>query len=164
MTTAERFWSHVEKTPSCWIWTGAKRNKGYGAFVWSEKGLVVQGRAHRFSYQIHYGKIKHGLCVLHTCDVPACVNPSHLWTGTKADNNRDMVTKGRHVPGGTYCGEGRYKRGENHHGAKMTPELVRSLRKDRQGGMSFAKLGNKYGINQSSAFKIATGEHWHHVI
>jgi hypothetical protein len=94
--TIRRFWSKVNKSGGCWLWKASKRNKGYGAFVWAdEKGDIIQGRAHRFSYELHCGKIPNGLCVLHKCDNPACVRPSHLFLGSKAENNEDMFLKKR---------------------------------------------------------------------
>ena len=76
IVTVKRFWAKVDKSGECWLWTGSKRNKGYGAFVWSDDdGLVVQGRAHRFSFEIHIGPIPTGMCVLHSCDNPPCVRP-----------------------------------------------------------------------------------------
>lgn len=172
-TTMERFWDKVNKNgPSlagnpelgqCWLWLGSSRHKGYGAFVYSLDGEVVQGRAHRYSYQIHCGRIPPGLCVLHKCDNPPCVNPSHLFPGTKSDNNRDKVNKGRHVPGGTYT-TGQYKRGINHHAAKLTPELVRHMRVDyASGGMSYSKLAKKYGMSIGSTWRIVNRRAWKHV-
>src|SRR3990172_4237019 len=96
------FWAKVNKSDGCWTWTASKRKFGYGAFVWADsEGRIIQGRAHRFSYELHHGPIPLGICVLHKCDNPACVRPSHLFLGTRADNNFDMLSKGRHVCGGT---------------------------------------------------------------
>lgn len=92
MNPLDRFWAQVQKSNECWLWTGAKQTTGgYGIMHVSN----IRHRAHRFSYELHNGPIPPGLCVLHRCDVPACVNPDHLWTGTRADNTKDMIKKGR---------------------------------------------------------------------
>lgn len=155
--TKERFWSKVNKTSGCWIWTASKRNKGYGAFGWTTPdGQTIQERAHRVSWMWTHGEIPNGLCVLHRCDVPACVNPDHLFLGTKAENNDDMRRKGRSVPGGTY-GAGRYKR-------KLTPKEVMGIRISRtEHGFSYAALSRVYGISISHAHRIVNGGSWKHL-
>lgn len=163
-TTEQRFWSHVNKTDTCWLWTGSKRHKGYGAFVWAENGLVVQGRAHRYSWELVNGRIPEGLCCLHKCDTPACVRPDHLWIGTKADNNCDMVSKGRHVPGGTHCGgSGKWERGASHHNARLTQDIVSAIRSDHAEGMGYIRLGRKYGISMTCARKVVKKITWNSV-
>ena len=158
-TTVDRFWDKVHKSADCWLWTGSKRHKGYGAFVWSENGEVVQGRAHRYSWIIHQGKIPEGICVLHKCDTPPCVNPDHLFLGTKADNNRDMRLKGRKVSGGTY-GPGKYPKGEQHHAAKLTEKIVVEIRRKRAEGLSYSALARAFKISLSNAYRVATGLYW----
>ena len=158
--TLKRFWSKVHKTNNCWIWTGSKRNKGYGAFMWTgEDGEIIQGRAHRFSYEIMFGKIPKGLCVLHKCDNPACVNPNHLFLGTKADNNNDMRIKGRAVSGShkTPVDLCHYKKGKDHHAYKYPDELITNIRRCRISGESFGSLSRRLGISISYIFRICNG-------
>lgn len=88
----ERFWSKVFKSPSCWEWIAAKNEKGYGLFYTPE---LQNKKAHRESFEMHFGKIPSGKCVLHKCDNPACIRPNHLFIGTQADNMRDRFKKGR---------------------------------------------------------------------
>jgi hypothetical protein len=162
MTTEERFWAKVDKRGDCWLWTGARRNGGYGAFVYSRDGEVVQGRAHRFSYELHVGPIPAGMFVMHKCDVPRCVRPDHLTVGTCKDNVHDMIQKGRRVPGGTYSRSG-YQRGGLHHGAKLSERTVRAIRSDRDSGLSFSAIAAKYGVAISTAWRIVARKAWSHV-
>jgi len=164
-TVEQRFWAKVKKTNSCWLWTGAKRNKGYGAFSYTENGKLVQDRAHRYSYRLHKGDIPPGMFVLHKCDTPACVNPDHLFLGTNNDNIKDMLRKGRHISGGTHCGEaGDWRRGTEHHAAKLTPDDVREMRRlYAEGGWSYSQLGKRFGVNTSAAYKIVKRLLWKHL-
>lgn len=96
MKLKDRFLSKVRKTKGCWFWLGSTRNKkgGYGC-------LKINGKvfdAHRIAYSIFIGSIPKEKCVCHSCDNRKCVNPEHLWIGTKNDNNQDMISKGRYVP------------------------------------------------------------------
>lgn len=163
-TTIDRFWSKVTQTKSCWLWQASKRAKGYGAFVWAdETGQIIQGRAHRFSWILRYGPIPSGLCVLHKCDVPACVNPDHLFLGSRATNNLDMCAKGRHVRGGTYH-EGKYARGSSHPASKLSDETVRKMRAIYAlSKPSFSNLAAQFGVTTTCAWKIIRRIHWSHL-
>jgi len=90
-TALDRFNDKVNKTDTCWLWKASK-NKRYGNFSFNGKQIG----AHRFSYQHFNGELIKGLVVMHTCDNPSCVNPSHLVQGTYKQNVMDMVIKGRH--------------------------------------------------------------------
>jgi HNH endonuclease len=92
----ERFWTKVIKSENCWEWQGVKNGDGYGQF--KRDGQMVP--AHRIAFELIHGEIPNGLYVLHQCDNPPCVKPSHLYLGTQFDNMRDMFQKGRDNPGG----------------------------------------------------------------
>src|SRR3990167_544842 len=87
----ELFWSKVDKHApnNCWVWMGFKKPTGYGLFG------VGWKRTHRLAWEFTNGKIPAGIHVLHKCDNPSCVNPSHLYLGTHQDNMRDRNKKGR---------------------------------------------------------------------
>ena len=88
--------NHFWQGTACWEWTGSRFASGYGQLpAQRDTGSL----AHRASWRIHYGLIPHGMCVLHHCDNPPCINPSHLFVGTNKDNSKDMVAKGRSANG-----------------------------------------------------------------
>ena len=98
-----RFWNYVTKADGCWLWTGARNEHGYGVL---HVRSVQTGNllAHRVSWEIHYQEVPAGTYVLHHCDNPPCVRPDHLFLGTKAENTRDMMRKGRAHFGGRAIG------------------------------------------------------------
>lgn len=83
-----RFWKYVQKTDGCWLWNGGLA-RGYGMV--KDGGRRLQ--AHRIAFLLTHGYAPAN--VLHKCDVPACVNPDHLFGGSIADNVADMIAKGR---------------------------------------------------------------------
>ena len=109
----DRFNAKVNKTDTCWLWTGSTRGAThYGWFKVNGKRKA----SHRFAYETFNGPIAEGKIIMHTCDVPRCVNPSHLIQGTYKDNMQDCISKGRFNPGGgikTYCKQGHPLQGNN---------------------------------------------------
>ena len=141
LTEVERFWSKVQKTRDCWIWTAGKAKDNYGVF-WS-KGRQVS--AHRYSYELAGAPIPEGLSVCHTCDNPACVNPAHLFVGTVLDNALDRNAKNRQA------------RHEKQGLAKLTEELVSQIRADTG---TYKKLAEKYGVGKTAIFRIRHNLTW----
>jgi hypothetical protein len=78
------FWQHVQKTNTCWLWTGAK-SRGYGTVRRGDKML----KAHRVALELSGRSIPSGHVVRHICRTPLCVRPEHLETGTVSENNTD---------------------------------------------------------------------------
>ena len=91
-----RIWTKIKKSKKCWVWIGAKNEHGYGQVKLDGK---MRG-AHRVMFSLWNGEIPLGKNVLHRCDNPPCVKPSHLFIGTHTDNMRDMFAKGRGNPRG----------------------------------------------------------------
>ena len=81
----------VDSETGCWEWQRVKNSMGYGQMT-VDKRMVY---AHRVYWSRVNGPIPEGMCILHRCDNPGCVNPEHLWVGTQKDNQQDMVRKGR---------------------------------------------------------------------
>ena len=86
-----RFWRMIKRVGDCWEWQGSRDDKGYGT-MWN--GFAYD-RVHRFAWYLKFGIIPRGLFVLHRCDNPPCIRPSHLFLGEHQDNMNDMVQKGR---------------------------------------------------------------------
>lgn len=95
-TTEERFWCKVNKTKKCWDWIASMNPKGYGYFGDPQRRRVML--AHRYSWELHNGAIPEGAHVLHRCDNPACIRPSHLFLGSELDNHNDAIAKERKSP------------------------------------------------------------------
>jgi hypothetical protein len=145
---ALRFWRRVEKSEACWRWTGPVRgNNGYGAFHYLGRPIS----AHQFSWALHCGPVPAGLCVLHRCDNPVCVNPAHLFLGTHADNMADRDAKGR------------LAHGERVGCSKLTDALVREMRRLRADGATETELALRFNVARSTAHRVVTGELWPHV-
>jgi len=79
----------------CVEWRGRRFPNGYGHIKSRPLNRAGYTYAHRWAYEKFYGPIPAGLFVMHTCDNPPCINPSHLRLGTNSDNIKDSVTKGR---------------------------------------------------------------------
>lgn len=134
----ERFWKRVNKNgpvPAhcphlgpCWLWAGSGDGR-YGSV--SVNGRVV--KAHRVSFELQFGEIPAGLMVLHHCDNPACVRPSHLFSGTQSDNLKDCASKGR---SGAHTKPERLARGDRN-GSRTHPESL--ARGERNGAVKAMK-------------------------
>ena len=145
-TLEERMEAKTIKTPGgCWIWNGSLDSDGYGL-------IKVNGHnrhANRIAYELKYGAIPEGQIILHSCDVPVCVNPDHLKAGTYKDNMQDMYQKGRN----------RNVRGEKHHRSKLTEKQVKEIR-SIQGRVNFSALGRLYGVSRTTITRILRGQSW----
>jgi hypothetical protein len=129
----DRFMAKVSPAPTgCWLWTGRPMSAGYGHFhLGGHRGQMLL--AHRVSWMLHRGPIPHGLCVLHRCDVPLCVNPDHLFLGDRLTNMLDMVAKGRDSGSKkTHCPKGHPYNGDNLY--LFGPRKVRNCKQCKMDG------------------------------
>lgn len=136
----------------CIPWAGAKSKKGYGV-------LRVNGKpqyAHRVSWTIFRGPIPNEMHVLHHCDNPPCIRPSHLFLGDDLANQRDSIAKGRHTAPPLV-------RGADHKLAKLTNDHVREIRALHQAGTSQTDLARKFEVSLSSVHRIVHNQSWRHV-
>lgn len=151
-STIDRFWKHVNKTNSCWIWTASRNNQGYGVIG---KGARGSGTclAHRLSYIIHVGPIPEGMNILHDCpdgDNPLCVNPEHLWAGTQIENIMDMVGKGR-------WGVRNLRKGSTHPHSKLTEQQIFEIRSSKE---KQVVLADRYGVEPATIWKVIHNQSW----
>jgi len=153
----ERFWEKVDVRgiDECWLWK-ASTQKGYGQI--GVKGRRAPDKAHRVSWILHYGGIPNGMSVLHKCDNPICVNPSHLFLGTQADNMRDMDEKGRRISTGA-----KNQRGEHNNAAKLNDALVRYIREQQKIGRSNQSIADEIGVSRRTVAFVVSGITWSHV-
>lgn len=147
--SAKTFWSRVDKSggpDACWEWRGWRDRDGYGALSVMNKFT----RAHRFAFELERGPIPAGLVACHACDNPGCCNPSHLFVGTAADNNRDKEQKGR----------AKYASGEEHHHSSMTAQMVHEIRAGFLLGVSYEDLARLYGTNRQNVSQLVLCKRW----
>lgn len=156
MNLEERFWRRVDRRgpDECWTWLAAKC-RGYGFMSTTHGGSPV--KAHRVSYELHYGRIPEGLVVCHKCDNPSCVNPNHLFAATQRENIVDASKKGRMsrpLP---------KLRGEGNGSAKLRTMNVLEIRKQYARGASISDLARDFCVHRSTITQIVTRSTWRDV-
>jgi hypothetical protein len=135
-----------EPNSGCWLWGRSGTEVGYGH-------IFVAGRkryAHRLSFEMFHGPIPEGACVCHRCDVPACVNPDHLFLGSIAENNRDMLEKGRRA---SFVGE-------MNGAAKVSRDEVLAI---RAAAGSVSSISRRFGYSRCTVREIRGGKRWAHI-
>lgn len=151
----ERFCTRLPESldeTQCWNWRGALDRHGYGRI--REGGNTgVSHLAHRIAWELHHSEpVPPGMCVCHSCDNRACVNPLHLFLGTPTDNNLDRSSKERS------------SRGSQHHKSKLTADQVLRIRQSFEQGLATkTELANQFGVSDTSIHLIITGRNWRHL-
>ena len=141
-----RFWSHVDTSEKCWLWSGVRNQDGYGRI--SIFGKVRS--AHRVSWMLNAGEVAEPLLqVLHRCDTPACVRPAHLFLGTRSDNMKDAFCKGRK----SNCGA-------KNPNAKLLASDIPQIRKLAAWGFTRYMLAQIYDINWSAVDRVVRNVSW----
>jgi hypothetical protein len=158
----ENFWKKVDQSggpDGCWPWLASFGTGGYGKFG---VGTQQTEGAHRVAYLLAHGDIPDDLpCILHRCDNRPCVNPAHLFAGTKRDNTHDMFTKGR---AGQQTGKWRPILGSASPNSKLTEEDVLVIRLAITNGThTKAELAADYCVSEASIHKIHYRQSWKHV-
>ena len=146
LSRREKFLAKVSpREDGCWLWTGLVRPDGYGAIRFEGK---EQG-AHRVAWKLFRGKIAPGMAVCHKCDVPACVNPAHLFSGTPADNAKDMSRKGRN------------RQGEKHGSARLTLAQVRRIKTMlTEDKLYMSEIAREFEVSETTIRSIKAGKTW----
>ena len=152
MPIAERFWRRVKRgaQTECWEWQGGMFSDGYGAFTMDKRAR----KAHRVAWELENGPIPHGLVICHRCDNPACVNPSHLFPGTWAENSHDRDTKGRtcRTPG------------SERWSSKLTEAIVLDIRaRYIPRKVTLQQLADEYGVCMQLISQIVNRKIWTHI-
>lgn len=146
-----KFFNKVEKLGNesgCHLWIGTWERKGYGTVG---IGAKVHLRAHRFAYAIAHGGLCSDLCVLHKCDTNCCVNPAHLFLGTRTDNASDMVQKSRQA------------KGEKASRTRLKTSDVLEIKRRLALGERQYILAAQFKVHKNTIHSISTGHSWSHL-
>ena len=141
-----RFWDKIEKTDSCWLWTGCKQD-GYGRQTIADKQYI----ATRISYWMHFHKDPGELDVCHECNNRSCVNPKHLYLGTRSENQKQCIDDGR-----------RNQHGSNNSKSKLRESDIPKIL-ELENALTLKQIGDLFGVSDSCIDFVFNGTTWSHL-
>lgn len=145
-----------EPNSGCWLWTGDISSSGYGLVKYKSGGRRRTG-AHRISCALAYADLGDKLA-LHKCDNKLCVNPEHLYAGTKSDNGRDAYARGKN-------GNQARRRGARHPAALLTDAQVSEIRslpngRMQRGASVISEMAKRFGVSAATIYDVRQGRSW----
>lgn len=139
-----------EPNSGCWLWDGTADKHGYGYFSYGGRRVF----AHRAAFASRFRVLDSHEHVCHRCDVPACVNPDHLFLGDQRANMADKKAKGRV----------RAPKGEKSGRAKLTEAQAQEiLRLHAEGAVPQVHIARAFGISRRAMREITDGRNWKHL-
>ena len=144
LETVADLYARLDRTGDCWLWKGARTEKGYGQTRFEGR----ETSAHRVAYRLLVGPIPDGMFVCHRCDNPPCCNPAHLFLGTPGENSADMAAKGRAALG------------ERNGNAKLTEWDVRVAKARLAAGDTGTDIARDLGVSSRLISGIKHGRQW----
>jgi hypothetical protein len=164
----QRFLAQTKVDPEtgCWNWTGSRSSKdpnAVGRFKVKKNFKTKQWIAPRWAAKYLAGWGIAGLCVCHVCDNPPCVNPDHLFLGTREMNMADMVRKGRGKGSPWYHNKRTGVKGSQHGRAKLTEADIPVIRELLARGILLKDIAPLFNVSPETIGDIKHGRHWTHV-
>lgn len=146
-----------EPNSGCWLWTGDKISTGYGCITKKNGGVRRRITAHRISCSLAYGELGDHLA-LHKCDNKLCVNPAHLYPGTKSDNGHDAYARGQN-------GHQSWRRRADHPAALLSEEQIKEIRslppgRMKRGAGVVSDMARRFGVSPATIYDVRLGRSW----
>lgn len=142
------------KGKCCWLWTGTLGHNDYPQMTFGNKTVKI----HRAVGKLKYGKLTVDDIIMHKCDVPYCIRPTHIKKGTTQENTADRDRKGRFVQGKLH-----YRKGESSNRCKLTEKKVLRIRRLAKKGCSRSDLGVVFGVTPENINRIVRRKTWKHI-